>query len=170
MFKGIENVVQAGFVVRDIDAAVQRWSQKGAGPFRVFRDADIPLFHHQRESSLRLNLALGQCDGVQIELIQPLGDAPSLFSECYPGGTPEEAFHHFGMIADDYDQFVAAHQAEGRPLVMHGEFSGYRFGFVDTRDTLGFMLEAFEKTPSLLAFFDEIEALAGQWDGINAYG
>lgn len=170
MFKGIENVVQAGFVVNDLDSAVERWFRRGAGPFRAFRDIDISLFYHQQQSSVRLNLALGQCDGVQIELIQPLGDGPSLFAECYPGGYPEEAFHHFGMIADDYDCFVEQHANEGRSLVMNGEFSGYRFGFVDTRETLGFMLEAFEKTPSLLEFFGEIDGLTRQWDGVNAYG
>lgn len=170
MFKGIENVVQAGFVVNDLDSAVERWFRRGAGPFRAFRDIDISLFYHQQQSSVRLNLALGQCDGVQIELIQPLGDGPSLFAECYPSGYPEEAFHHFGMIADDYDRFVEQHASEGRSLVMNGEFSGYRFGFVDTREMLGFMLEAFEKTPSLLEFFGEIDGLARQWDGANAYG
>lgn len=170
MFKGIENIVQAGFVVNDIDRAVERWFRRGAGPFRAFRDIDIPLFYREEQSSVRLNLALGQFDGVQIELIQPLGDELSLFAECYPDGYPEEAFHHFGMIADKYDQFVEQHASEGRMLVMNGEFSGYRFGFVDTRETLGFMLEAFEKTPSLLQFFDEIEGLGKQRDGQNPFG
>ncbi len=169
MFNGIGTIVQAGFVVNDLDKAVERWFGRGAGPFRAFRDIEIPLFYRQRESNLRLNLALGQCDGVQVELIQPLGNSSSLFAECYPGGYPEEAFHHFGMIADDYDLFVAKHAEEDRPLVMNGEFSGYRFGFVDTRDRLGFMLEAFERTPSLLEFFGEIENLAQEWDGKSPY-
>ncbi len=170
MFKGTEKIAQAGFVVRDLDEAVDRWFRREAGPFRAFRDIEIPLFYHQQESSVRLNLALGQCDGMQIELIQPLGNGPSLFAECYPNGYPEEAFHHFGMIADNYDLFVEKHQEEGRPLVMNGEFAGYRFCFVETRKTLGFMLEAFEKTPSLLELFGEIDALGDTWDGTNAYG
>ncbi|MGD9663786.1 MAG: VOC family protein [Novosphingobium sp.] len=169
MFKGTEKVVQAGFVVRNLDEAVERWFRKGAGPFQAFRDIDIPLFYRMEESSVRLNLALGQFDGVQIELIEPLGPGPSLFAECYPDGYPDEALHHWGVIADDYDAFVETHAAEGRPLVMNGEFSGYRFGFVDTRNSLGFMLEAFEKTPSLLDFFQKIETLGKTWDGQNPY-
>lgn len=170
MFNGIAGIAQAGFVVNDLDAAVERWFQRGAGPFRAFRDLEIELTYRSQPSQLKLSLALGQFDGVQIELIHILDDRPSLFSECYPGGYPEESLHHIGMIADDYDAFVQKHAEERRPLVMNGEFSGYRFGFVDTRAPLGFMLEAFERTPSFTAFFSEIEALGATWDGTNAFG
>ena len=73
------------------------------------------------------------------------------------------------MIADDYDRFVESWAADGRPLIMNGAFSGYRFGFLDARETLGFMLEVFEKTPSMLAFFGEIGGLATNWDGKSPY-
>ena len=55
MFKGTDKIAQAGFVVSDLDEAVNRWFQRGAGPFRAFHDIEIPLFLHQRESSVRLN-------------------------------------------------------------------------------------------------------------------
>ena len=162
MFNGVEEIVQTGFVVDDIDRAIDRWTARGAGPFRVFRDIEVDLTYRDRPAMVKLHLALGQFDGVQIELMQPLSEAPSIYHDSFPDGFPEEGLHHVGMIASDYDLFVEKHAKEGRPLVLNGVFSGYRFGFIDTRDTMGFMLEAFEKTPSLLAFFDEIKELGHQ--------
>jgi hypothetical protein len=159
MFSGVQGIVQAGFVVDNLDRAIERWTVKGAGPFRAFHDIEVDLFYHGEPAKVRLNLALGQFDGVQIELMEPLSEAPSIYHDSFPDGFPEEGFHHFGMIADDYDRFVANHAAEGRPLALNGVFSGYRFGFVDTREQLGFMLEVFENTPALLEFFGEIKAL-----------
>ena len=104
-----------------------------------------------------------------IELIQPLDNQASVFRDRFPDGWPEEGLHHLGMIASDYDRFVQAHVDQGRAVVMSGIFSGYRFCYIDTRDTLGFMLEAFEKTASLLSFFGEIRSMGEEWDGKSAY-
>lgn len=169
MFYAIKEISQAGFVVDDLDAAVERWFKRGAGPFRAFRNLDVPLVYRQQPMTLKLSLALGYCDGVQIELIQQLDDQASVFRDRFPDGWPEEGFHHFGMIAGDYDRFVKKHLDEGHALAMEGTFSGYRFCYIDTRDKLGFMLEAFEHTPSLLEFFGEIRALENGWDGTSAY-
>ena len=169
MFFGIETITQTGFVVDDLDAAADRWFRRGAGPFRAFHAIEVPLIYRQQPTSLKLNLALGHCDGVQIELIQPLDDQPSIFRDCFPDGWPEEGFHHLGMIAGDYDKFLQTHADQGKLPVMEGTFSGYRFCFIDTRDTLGFMLEAFERTESLLSFFDEIRALGKARTGATPY-
>ena len=169
MFNGIEGITQVGFVVNDLDAAANRWFQRGAGPFRAFREIDVPLVYRGQPATFKLSLALGHCDGVQIELIQPLDNQASVFRDRFPDGWPEEGLHHLGMIASDYDRFVQAHVDQGRAVVMSGIFSGYRFCYIDTRDTLGFMLEAFEKTASLLSCFGEIRSMGEEWDGKSAY-
>lgn len=165
MFYGIKEIAQAGFVVDDLDAAAERWFKRGAGPFRAFRDLDVPIVYRDVPITLKLSLALGYCDGVQIELIQPLDDQPSGFRDRFPDGWPEEGLHHFGMIANDFDLFVEKHVNQGHAIAMEGTFSGYRFCFIDTREKLGFMLEGLERTPSFLSFFQEIRDLEIGWDG-----
>ena len=169
MFWGVENIVQVAFVVRDLDAAVRRWVSKGAGPFRDFGKIDVALYFRGDPVTVSLSLALGHCDGVQIELVQLHDAEASVFRMSFPDAWPEEGLQHVGMIAADYDRFVDSWAAEGKPLIMNGSFSGYRFGFIDTRDTLGFMLEIFEKTPTLTAFFAEIANLKAGWDGESPY-
>src|SRR5215831_1703046 len=92
-------IKQVAYVVDDLDAAIAHWVKVvGAGPF--FR------LDHARAADVRyrgvpiegdVSLALGNSGDVQIELIAPHGDGPTIYREL-PRGV-----HHLAMFADDFD-------------------------------------------------------------------
>lgn len=159
MFWGTSEIAQAGFVVDDLDREVDHWNAKGCGKFIVFKDLKVPLVSKGEEVTFSLSIALGQFDGVQIELIQ-IHDAPnSVFTDRFPNGWPsgDDGFHHFGLISDDFDNSCAKLIADDYKKTMWGEFGGYRFAYFDTREKLGFYLEVFEGNEAMRALFDSIK-------------
>lgn len=167
MFAGASALVQHAWFVRDLDAALAIWLERGAGPFRVARHMLIDTEYRGHPSRLELSVAWGQFDGMQVECIQQHNDAPSAFRDSYPDGPPPGTggIHHFGMINSDYDKALAGCQALGYEPATAGNFDGTRFAHVDTRETLGFMTELTEATDAILNFYRDIEDSAKGWDG-----
>lgn len=159
MFKSIESIDQIGYVVEDLDTEIRRWNEKGAGTFLTFRDLQVPLQYRGQDAVQHLSIALGQFDGVQIELIQQHDRAPSIFTDVFPDQWPaaDNGFHHIGMTSSNFDATCAQLTAEGHVNAMCGEFGGYRFAFFDTRSKLGFFYEVFEGNEAMRAFFDSVK-------------
>lgn len=167
MFAGASALVQNAWFVRDLDAALEIWLERGAGPFRVARHMEIDTEYRGTLSRLELSVAWGQFDGMQVECIQQHNDAPSAFWDSYPDGPPPGVggIHHFGMINADYDKALAGCLALGYQPATAGNFDGTRFAHIDTRDALGFMTELTEATDAILNFYRDIEESAKAWDG-----
>ena len=74
---------QMAYVVRDIEPAMRHWiGVMGIGPFFYLENHTAPNSTYRGQpSSLKLNLAFAQCGAMQIELLQPLNDAPSLLTD-----------------------------------------------------------------------------------------
>lgn len=159
MFAGTEAITQVGYVVDDLDRAIRRWNEKGAGKFLAFKDLQVPLQYRGKDVTVNLSIALGQFDGVQIELIHQHDRVPSGFTDVFPDQWPTEdnGFHHIGMISADFDRTCAQIAGEGNAIAMAGEFGGYRFAFFDTRAKLGFFTEVFEGNDAMRAFFDTVK-------------
>lgn len=159
MFWNIEAIVQAAFVVDDLDRGLDRWRARGAGPFMEFRGIAVPLKVHGRDVTLNLSLALGQLDGMQIELIQQHDRQPSAFTDSFPDAWPtgDDGFHHVGMISTDFDRTCAKMASEGFEQTISGAFGGYRVAFYDTRKVFGTFYEVFEGNEAMRGFFDRIK-------------
>ncbi len=169
MFAGASPLVQNAWFVRDLDAALAIWIQRGAGPFRVARQMEVDTEYRGTPSRLVLSVAWGQFDGMQVECIQQHNDAPSAFTDSYPDGPPSGVggIHHFGMINHDYDKALAGCLALGYQPATAGNFNGTRFAHIDTRQMLGFMTELTEATDAILDFYRDIEESAKAWDGTD---
>ena len=167
MFAGADRIVQCAWVVNDIDAALDIWIRRGAGPFRVARHLVLGLDYRGRPVELDLSVAWGQFDGMQVELIQQHNDADSAFRDSFPNGVPEGvgSIHHLGMLNGDYDKALAGCAALDFVPATSGNFNGTRFAHVDTRAAYGFMTELTEATTDILNFYRDIEESARDWDG-----
>ena len=93
-----KRVMQICFVVPDIDAAMQSWTQTmGIGPFFIFRDLDIDTVKHRGTATrVRFHIALAQAGDVQIELAQQVSNAPYAYNEVFPNGS-EGGLHHIAI-------------------------------------------------------------------------
>lgn len=117
MFWNIDEIAQTGFVVDDLDRAIDRWHGKGCGKFTVFKDLEVPLVSYGNEVTFKLSIALGQFNGVQIELIHPLYAQNSVFTDRFPDGWPsgDDGFHHLGLVSNNFDNSSSKLISDGYP-------------------------------------------------------
>ena len=168
MFGGTGSIVQSGWVVQDIDSALEAWLARGAGPFWLGRHiTDIAFDYRGETTSLDLSVAWGQFGPIQIELIQQHGPGQSAFKDSYPMDAPAGlgGFHHMGLMNDNFDAAFTGCITQHLECALKGAFNGTRFAFMDTRVYYGFMIELTECTGSIRDFYAEIEAAATRWDG-----
>lgn len=161
------SVIQNAYVVTDIEAAMQRWTDVfGVGPW--FHNPDVRVDdarYRGEETTFGFAGALAQAGDVQLELIQPLDDQPSCYRDLYPAGT--EGFHHVAVFADDFDREIARYRSQGFAIAFSGVSRGMRFGYVDTSPALGFMVEVLEDVPSIKERFAAIAEAGRTWDGTD---
>ena len=79
-----------------------------------------------------------------------------------------EGLHHVALFPEDHDAMVAHYAALGH--VAATDFvtaEGRGATYVDTRATLGHMVEIYRVNDSLFDFYARIAAAAEAWDGHN---
>lgn len=146
---------QVAYVTNDIAAAA-----------RTFQDVyGAPGFYHFSnvgpEGSIgdgpQLKIALARVGGIEIELIEPIGDTAPLFADVLPGG-PDLAirFHHVairiaGSMAE-WQAHAASIDFTIHPKVFEGGLGDdLRFFYTDERARLGHYVEHVWMSPGLHA-------------------
>lgn len=163
-------IVQLGYVVSDLDAAVDHWANiLGVGPF--FVASKVPYAEVQyrgQPCDAEIAVALASHRGMQIEIIQQIAGGASIFTDFITktGG----GLHHVCAFCDDLDGELAAWSARGVEVEMGGvTTAGIPFAYLDTDpDQQGRVLELVQPTQGLLRFFEKIESAGASWDGTTA--
>lgn len=161
-----DGIIQMAYTVPDLDAAMHAFTANlNAGPWFVFRRLAGPDPRYRGEKSLAGNdIALGFAGHMQIELIQPLDDRPSVYQETI--ATRGYGFHHFGVAARDFDRACEAQRAKGYELVFTDAVEGVsRVAYFDTQGVLPGMLELIDATPALEESFNAMRIASVNWDG-----
>jgi methylmalonyl-CoA/ethylmalonyl-CoA epimerase len=162
-------VKQWGFVVRDLDAAMQCWvEQLGVGPWWGYRNVRLNSRFQGIESEVLLDVALSYQNGVQIELIQQRDDSPSPYRAFY--ATPHaQMLHQVAYMVPDLD--VALLEAKAAGLTELGMLSNgdSRYYYLDSPALTGLVVELMQADPAFLADYERCAAEAARWDGSNPY-
>lgn len=158
--------VQVAYFVADAQAAARRWAREfGAGPFFLLEH--IPLENVVRRgtpATLDHTSAYGQLGNMMIELIQQHGEHPSVFRDMYAPG--EYGLHHMAYFAPDFDAELARLRGLGYATAMTASTGlGPRFAFADATAELGHMLEVYEESPGMRAFYAMVAGSTQGWDG-----
>lgn len=158
------SVVQLGYIVANIDDGVAAWLDRGAGPFfrtrfdlagQLFRGAPIEA---------EIEVAVGYQGDMMIELIQPLGEANSIYSEF--ARTRSVGLHHVMLATVDMDESLTRDAARSAAIIASGNIPGFgRAAFSDTLATLGHYVEYGEWSPSVLAAIAGFRRAHLGWDG-----
>jgi hypothetical protein len=110
--------------------------------------------------------AYGQWGSLMVELVVQHNADDSALHEMFPHGSGREGLHHAALFVDDLEAAIARFEAEAAPLAqLSVTAGGTAFAFVDTRASLGHMLELYEPTEQLAGFYDFVAAAAQGWDG-----
>ena len=165
MNSGFGALMQHGYIVTDVAAAAAEWAQRvGAGPFYVIERMPMDQYYYRGvRTDLELRLAFGYWDGLQIELIEPLGSADTLYSRALRDAPGK--LNHCATVVSDIDRLLAQHGLHDRVIQSGKMPSGLKFVYLDEYLPGGLHLELIEATASMLSGFSAMQAVSGQWDG-----
>jgi hypothetical protein len=155
-------IKQIAYVVDDLDAAMARWVEiVRAGPFFRIDNAQVQDMRYRgRGAEATMSLAVGNSGGVQIELIQLMDGAPSVYREL-PRGV-----HHLALLARDFEAESARLERLGHPVAWALTLPGIcRVRYHDTLASFGHFIELWESTDTFRGLLDMVENAARDWDG-----
>ncbi len=159
---------QIGYVVRDIEAAMQAWSERlRIGPWFYNRRLalDAYSFRGVAYDGFDMSYALANSGDLQIELIQQRCDTPSLYREHLE--RHGEGLQHICVWPEDYDAAHALARASGLEPAQEGRFGRIRFAYFENAAHGGSSLELSEMVPGRMAGIERIRRAAAEWDGAD---
>ena len=162
-------VTQNGYVVRDIHAAMRHWIEVlDVGPWYYVERAPIVDFTYKGEpSSAEVSIALANSGALQIELIQQLNDAPSMYRDFLVAG--HEGLQHVAYWTTTFDADLARALDAGYAIGQSGRV-GDRGPFVyfQTEGHPGTVVELSDVSGPKGRMFQRIAEASRGWDGSDA--
>jgi len=132
---------QLGYVVRDMERAIETFSQRrGIGGAWKIIEGPVPAYG--RNTTVRT--AHGQAGPIEIELIQPPLDIPSIYTHAVPPDDASARLHHIGLLVEDAAEWERVERAihdNGAPVGMRGSVPQADYAYVDTRTEFGHYTE-----------------------------
>ncbi|MCT7660560.1 VOC family protein [Mycobacterium deserti] len=158
---------QIGYVVTDLDQAIENWLQLGVGPWFVMRSLAQRVTYRGQPCEVTLSLALANSGELQVELIQQEDKTPSIFTEFL--ATQGGGFHQLAYWSEDFAATMAAVHAAGWPVVWAGgEDVGTRFAYVEPPAgavPVATVIEIMELNDMTAGMGTFIRDTAANWDG-----
>jgi hypothetical protein len=158
---------QLGYVVPDIRAAMAHWTNVlGVGPFFLMPDVAIEgAYEGETPTTVGLTVAFSYVGDTQIELIEPLGNAPSpyrTFAETHGDG-----LHHICRFTDNYAADLAAIRAAQTPMRIYEATAGpMNLAYIEGARPGGAVLELLGAS-FMWPVFAEMAAAVRSWDGTD---
>jgi hypothetical protein len=163
-------IVQNAYVVESLDDACAELHRTfGMGPFLVVRDFRMGnhTYRGNKADDIVVDAAVTQSGDLQIELVQMKSKGPDAISDMYKPGSGM-ILHHVAHICEnnDYEEIKDLLAASGAPLA--SEFAidgGGKVCFMDTRSTLGHMVELYEDSVWENELYRIVREKTANWDG-----
>ncbi|NTY61824.1 VOC family protein [Mycolicibacterium sphagni] len=162
------NIAQIGYVVRDIDAAMDHWVKHGVGPWFYVDRVQTDYFRYRgADSDMQMSVALANSGDVQLELIQPRNDAPSMYKDFLDAG--REGMQHIAYWSNDFRSLLDQALRDGYTIGQEGSIGGEkgRFAYLDTETTQGTVIELSDISGPKGQFFQYIREISATWDGTD---
>ena len=157
---------QLGYVVPDIEAAMDYWSKTlGVGPW--YYNPRVPIVNYTYDGQSyepHNSVALANSGFVQVELIQTRNDVPSMYRDFLRAG--RTGLQHVAYWTENYDADLERLLAQGFKPKMSGEVGERgRFIYFDTEYHPGTVIELSEVAGAKGRMFDMIREASEGWDG-----
>ena len=147
------------YIVEDIDAAMHHWREDfDVGPFLVTRIA-LPLsnayYRGEKAQPARVNIAFAYVDDMQLELIQLIGDTPSLYKEALD--RKQTGVHHYAVCVDAFPGTYNWALDNGFDAVLDAGIDGLaRMSYLENPDS-GLILEVIQWNALTKPYFEGLE-------------
>jgi hypothetical protein len=163
-----DGIIQMAYVVKDIHAAMRAWVGKlRVGPWFLLHhfSGQEPLYRGQ-PSTADVSLAMAFAGHMNIELIQPNDDAPSVYREIID--TRGYGFHHWGCATAQFDRDVEQYRQAGHEVGFICRVpSGGRVAYMDTTRQLPGFVELIELGGGFEPLFSRFYRASIGWDGAD---
>jgi len=159
-------IYQLAYIVENLSEALDHWLKlTSSGPFFVFEHFEFvnPVYKGQ-PTELDISIALGFAGGLCIELIQQHDSRPSVYQqEIERRGYGQ---HHVAVLEPRIEDRIHQYKDEGVTCLFRGAFAmGAEVAYLDTRATLGCMLELVEFNDVTRAVLEDMQSAHAEWDG-----
>lgn len=136
------SVIQVAYVVRDLDAAMQRhWKVCGIGPWHIYKFEPGKIqnyIYRGQPANHTCWIAVSAGDGCQVELMQPISGR-SIYDEHLE--TKGEGFHHVKLYYPDCAKAVAEYERRGYRVIQCGRIDEDEHYYLDTEKDFGYTIE-----------------------------
>ena len=155
---------QLGYVVPDIEAAMEYWARVlGVGPWYYAERVPVVNFKYRGEPSQPVtSVALANSGPLQVELIQQRNDAPTMYRDFV--AQQRTGLQHVAYWTQSFDADLA--RLKEFKSGMSGEVGANgRFVYFETEYHPGTVIELSEVAGPKGKMFDLIRESAINWDG-----
>jgi catechol 2,3-dioxygenase-like lactoylglutathione lyase family enzyme len=156
-------VVQQGYVVPDINVAIEHWLARGIGPFFVEHLNGFTGNVDGEDVTLDLSAAFAYSGDQQIEVIQAHGSTPSIYGE-YLKENPKGGLQHLAVWVDDIDISLAEYAAAGVEVEVRQRY-GDGHAYIDLKSSPGVMIQLMAHNDAIDLLFSIIKEASETWDG-----
>ncbi|HWL43958.1 MAG TPA: VOC family protein [Ilumatobacter sp.] len=159
-------VMQMAYICPDIEAAIDHWvGELGIGPWFLLDDfTGVDPVYRGAPCEAHVKLAMSFAGHMQVELIQPKDDHPSVYREA--ADARGWGFHHYGFATSDFDTDLADYTNRGYDVAFQcGVPTGGSVAYLDTNGALPGYLELIEAGPGMEAAFTNFWKASIGWDG-----
>ena len=160
---------QNGYVVRDIEVALEHWTNVlGVGPFFYMEQVKVDdLRYRGQPTNAEASIALANSGELQIELIQLRNDAPSMWRDFLDAG--HEGLQHFAYWMETPEAMDVALERAASLEYEVGQSGTVgengRFVYLCTEAHPGTVVELSEACGWKAEFFRKVAKAAENWDG-----
>jgi catechol 2,3-dioxygenase-like lactoylglutathione lyase family enzyme len=163
-------VVQQGYVVPEVESAMQHWLARGVGPFAFVDIKDFPGLYCDEPIMAEMQAGFAYSGDQQIEVITPSNEHPSIYQD-FLNEVPQGGLQHLAFWVDDIDSELARLDHRGvryRVWQRYGAPPTYEaHAYLDLIDHPGVMVQLMARSDFYDMMFGALHAAAQDWDGVT---
>lgn len=142
-------LAQVAMGVRDIEAASRRWAAAFGVDVPPVIEVDsgdkVRMRYRGVASEARVRLAFFDLGGVQLELVEPVGENSAWEEGLARNG---ESVHHLAFWTENMVQSAEDLKAHGVTLIQRGDMGEGQYAYFDAYEPFGCMIELLERKRS----------------------
>ncbi len=156
---------QNGYVVRDLDGAIDGWLSAGVGPWLLLPHlTQSGSVYRGRPTEPVVSIAFANSGDLQLELIEQEDDSPSIYREFLDEG--RQGFHHLAWWTEDFAGVARDAAGAGWPVVHAGNAGGMaEFAYYDQGGATSTVIEVMELTDATRWLVSTVREAADTRDG-----
>ena len=165
--KKLAPIEQLAYLPTDFDAALRYWTETvGVGPFFVMENIQLgDMKYRGQPTDAIFSLAIGYWGDMQIELIRPENDAPSIYKGEY---AVTDRVHHICLFVNSIAEARAACAEAGAEILVEGKVGeDGEVIYVDAGGGPGHIIEILQPMSGSDALFAMMRDAARDWDGTD---